>query len=115
MQHFQTAPSVLALPTEALRRICDMLIAATKAPAGVNRDQSDYEYAGLQGVLSLTRTCRLLHEHAADALWESIPSFGVLVYTLPRDIWTCEKLDLGDDEDPEAGLLDLVCPKILPS
>ena len=88
MQHFQTVPSLLTLPAEALRKICDTLI-ATKAPAvHPHRLKSDYGYVGLLTVFSLTRTSRALHEHAADALRETVPSFGILVYTLPRDIWS---------------------------
>ncbi|PIL28765.1 hypothetical protein GSI_08809 [Ganoderma sinense ZZ0214-1] len=108
MQHAQAVPSELALPPEALHRICEILI-ATKTPA-VNRrsyGQPNCYYVGLQTVLSLARTSRALHEHAADTLWNTIPSFGVLVYTLPRDIWSYETLGLGDEEDPEAGPLDI--------
>ncbi|KAI1786374.1 hypothetical protein LXA43DRAFT_1110108 [Ganoderma leucocontextum] len=108
MQDFRTVPSVQALPAEGLRKICEMLI-ATKTPTTVNRDdgESDDDYVGLHAVLSLARTSRVLHEYAANALWETIPSFGILVYTLPQDIWSSEPLGLGDDEDPGAGPLDL--------
>ena len=96
MQHFQIVPSLLALPAEALRTICNMLI-ATKAPAvHPHRLKSDYDYVSLLTVFSLTRTSRALHEHAADALRETVPSFGILVYTLPPDIWSYETLVLGD-------------------
>ncbi|PIL22647.1 hypothetical protein GSI_15339 [Ganoderma sinense ZZ0214-1] len=45
------------------------------------------QFIGLRTVLSLTRTSRALHEHAADALWDTIPGFGILVYSLPREFW----------------------------
>ncbi|KAM5534995.1 hypothetical protein V8D89_011368 [Ganoderma adspersum] len=47
------------------------------------------QFAGLHTILSLTRTSHVLHEHAADALWHTIPGFGLLVYTFPQEIWRC--------------------------
>ncbi|KAI1790172.1 hypothetical protein LXA43DRAFT_1095697 [Ganoderma leucocontextum] len=94
VQQFRKVVTLQGLPPEALRRLCDTLI-GTPAPSTFTQVRSptepDDHYVGLHTVLSLARTSRVLHEHAADALWDTIPAFGILVYTLPRDIWSCAK------------------------
>ncbi len=74
-----------------------MLMATTQPTLGDSDNaKSEYRYVGLQTVLSLARTSHILHEYAADALWDTIPAFGILVYTLPHDIWSCERVGGGN-------------------
>ena len=77
---------IYQLPLEALRKVCDMLM-AMREPQG---DSHEPAYVGLRTVVSLARTSRVLHEPAVDAIWDTIPAFGLLAYTLPQDVWTGE-------------------------
>ncbi|OSC97207.1 hypothetical protein PYCCODRAFT_1472010 [Trametes coccinea BRFM310] len=67
------------LPQEVPQRICKML----------NPTTSDDDLGG-NSLLVLARTSRAFHEHALNAIWETIPNYSVLVYTLPRDAWSEE-------------------------
>ena len=96
MQHIWMVPSVQSLSPETLRRICDILIFSDRPPVNSSnetqvKDRTRSRYAGMQTVVSLARTSRRLHEHAADALWHTIPAFGVLAFTLPQDMWSCTR------------------------
>ena len=54
----------------------------------------------LQTLLSLARTCRDFHEHALNALWHTIPSLALLVYTIPQDAWEPVERTVKSSEDP---------------
>ncbi|KAM5534999.1 hypothetical protein V8D89_011372 [Ganoderma adspersum] len=57
-------------------------------------------YLQLQTLQSLARTCRDFHEHALNALWHTIPSLALLVYTLPQDAWEPVERTVESREDP---------------
>lgn len=92
MQPTQRVPTLQDLPPEALRGICDILMGTETPGAFIQGRSPNDQFAGLHTVLSLTRTSRVLHEHAADAIWDTIPGFGLLVYTLPLELWTCRRV-----------------------
>ncbi|KAI0769992.1 hypothetical protein C8Q74DRAFT_1202082 [Fomes fomentarius] len=85
--------SLECLPAEVLRGVCDLLIQSHKDAEdadnlGLNVGATGPRYyAGLTGVISLARTSRKLHEYAVDAIWNTLPGYGFLVYTLPQDAW----------------------------
>lgn len=87
------------LPAEVLRRVCDLLLLQSHKDAedltldldvGNTGPRYRSKYAGLTGVLSLARTSRKLHEYAVDAIWNTLPGYGFLVYTLPQDAWLAD-------------------------
>ncbi|KAI0349590.1 hypothetical protein OH77DRAFT_1490568 [Trametes cingulata] len=78
--------SLYLLPPEALRMICNILIQP-------DRDQERPQwFLGLNTLLILARTSRVFHEYALNAIWSSIPGYGILLFTLPPDAWTAEEL-----------------------
>ncbi|KAI0754859.1 hypothetical protein C8Q80DRAFT_1141472 [Daedaleopsis nitida] len=83
-----------SLPAEMLQRVCDQLMRLYRGYYDEDDDSdSDSEdppksrYEGLDGIISLTRTSRRLHEHAINALWHTLPGYGFLVFLLPQDAW----------------------------
>ncbi|KAI0770007.1 hypothetical protein C8Q74DRAFT_866049 [Fomes fomentarius] len=65
-----------------------LVISSISTPDPYDFADSEYRHS----LLSLTVTCRALSEPALNRLWEKLPSFAPLVYTLPRDLWTLERL-----------------------
>ena len=80
-----------ALPPEVLRDICQRLFQDPPEDNGLEWPNSKKTYVGLRAVLALTRTSRVVHEHALNVLWDTLPGYGCLVFTLPSDAWTMEK------------------------
>lgn len=72
------------LPQEALTIICDFLLPPDRA------EDYGYTYTGLATLLALASTSRLFHEHALNTVWNTLPGYSLLVYTLPRDAWTAK-------------------------
>ncbi|PIL22650.1 hypothetical protein GSI_15342 [Ganoderma sinense ZZ0214-1] len=77
------------LPPEVLRIICDLLFRDPPEQIGQGWPYKQ-SYVGLTAILALTRTSRILHEHALNVLWDTLPGYGCLVFTLPSDAWTIE-------------------------
>ncbi|RDX46746.1 hypothetical protein OH76DRAFT_1406586 [Lentinus brumalis] len=44
-----------------------------------------------RSLINLATTCRALSEHASSQIWSTIPSFGTLAYTLPREVWVLKE------------------------
>ncbi|OJT09910.1 hypothetical protein TRAPUB_13653 [Trametes pubescens] len=72
------------LPPEALTMICSLLLPPDRA------EDYGYTYTGLAALLALAATSRLFHEHALNVIWNTLPGYSMLVYTLPRDAWTAK-------------------------
>ncbi|KAI1790177.1 hypothetical protein LXA43DRAFT_922446 [Ganoderma leucocontextum] len=71
-------------PHEILSDVCEcLMVPDTDGPP-------EAQYLGFQTIPSLARTCRDFHDHALNALWHTIPSVALLVYTLPQDAWEAE-------------------------
>lgn len=70
------------LPQEALAIICDFLLPPDRG------EDYGYTYTGLTTLLALASTSRLFHEHALNTVWNTLPCYSLLIYTLPRDAWT---------------------------
>ncbi|TFK89000.1 hypothetical protein K466DRAFT_46256 [Polyporus arcularius HHB13444] len=49
-----------------------------------------------ESLINLAATCRRLSEHALSQIWSTIPSFGTLAYTLPRELWVQEVVKESD-------------------
>ena len=78
------------LPPEVLRSVCERLLREPPGDNGQAWPNRKKTYVSLSAVLALTRTSRVLHEHAIDVLWDSVPGYGCLVFTLPSDAWSTE-------------------------
>ncbi|PIL30709.1 hypothetical protein GSI_06877 [Ganoderma sinense ZZ0214-1] len=98
------------LPIELVRRISDHLVGIKKwetdAPlpkwmnaeyARPSRDR-EMDFIGLRTLPSLATTSHFFLEPALDALWYTLPNYGILVYLLPRDAWTVDSVA---DEPPD--------------
>ncbi|KAI1790175.1 hypothetical protein LXA43DRAFT_1017743 [Ganoderma leucocontextum] len=79
------------IPPEVLRNICARLLREPPENNGQKWPNRKERYVGLSAVLALTRTSRTFHEHAINALWDTLPGYGCLVFTLPPDAWTIEE------------------------
>ncbi|KAH9856790.1 hypothetical protein C2E23DRAFT_749878 [Lenzites betulinus] len=75
------------LPPETLGIICDTLF---------TDDQPSGFRPGLDALLFLARTSRAFHDHALNTIWEYLPGYAPLVYTLPKDAWTAEVIEAED-------------------
>lgn len=74
-----------SLPRETLAIICDILL----QPVTLTSNHG-YTYDSQADLVALSTTSRLLHEHAINAIWNTLPDFSMLIYTLPGDSWTAE-------------------------
>ncbi|TBU31481.1 hypothetical protein BD311DRAFT_120319 [Dichomitus squalens] len=80
---------ICSLPPELLRLIGDALLGIQEWTADENIDS-----IGLRTLPVLARMAHFLCKPALDALWDTLPDFGVLVYLLPRDAWDMETVDV---------------------
>ncbi|KAI1784279.1 hypothetical protein LXA43DRAFT_930294, partial [Ganoderma leucocontextum] len=98
-----TSP-VHRLPLELVRRIGDQLVgikqwaADTPPPAQTTQFAPPartqvVDFIGLRTLPSLATASRFFLEPALDALWDTLPDYGILVYLLPRDAWAVETVD----------------------
>ncbi|KAI9058490.1 hypothetical protein FKP32DRAFT_1742248, partial [Trametes sanguinea] len=85
------------LPPEVLRNICKQLYPTTSQDDG----------KGGNTLLILARTSRAFHEHALNAIWETIPDYGPLVYTLPGDAWAVGESPPEDKSGRRSPLLSI--------
>lgn len=82
-RHFCIEMSALhRLPRDALEMICDFLLQRKLVSA--------HKEKGFASLLALATTSRFFHEHALNAIWNTLPGYSMLLYTLPRDAWTAE-------------------------
>ncbi|KAI0756140.1 hypothetical protein C8Q80DRAFT_1126851 [Daedaleopsis nitida] len=79
--------NIHSLPPDALCLICDCL----------HQDQDR------QSLTSLATTSRVLSRHALARLWQNIPCFAVLAYTLPEDTRTEERVQIEGGAAPGWG------------
>ena len=84
------SPSIFSLPPELLRKVGDALIGIQEWTADQRID-----YIGFRTLPVLARTSQFLREPALDALWDTLPNYGFLVYALPQDAW---EVDIVDDK-----------------
>ena len=87
-----TAPGspLCSLPPELLRKVGDALISIREWTTDQRVD-----YIGFRTLPVLARTSQFLREPALDALWDTLPNYGFLVYALPQDAW---EVDIVDDK-----------------
>ena len=75
--HSNGMRSLVSLPPNILDEICSHLVA----------DASwGWQQKGAPGLVALSVTCKLLSEHALNALWGTLPSLIPLLCTLPSDL-----------------------------
>ncbi|RPD62500.1 hypothetical protein L226DRAFT_610953 [Lentinus tigrinus ALCF2SS1-7] len=96
------ASGLLSLPAEVLRRICSDLMNLIDGDDDLFTRRS---YAGLNTVLALARTAKGLHECAIDAIWHTLPGYGFLLFTVPRDAWVETKVQTRWEERIEVKLI----------
>ncbi|TBU45635.1 hypothetical protein BD309DRAFT_1079224 [Dichomitus squalens] len=80
---------ICSLPPGLLRLLGDALLGIQEWTADEKIDS-----IGLRTLPVLARTAHFLCEPALDALWDTLPDFGVSVYLLPRDAWDMETVDV---------------------
>ena len=98
------------LPPELIRRIADQLIgikewvAISKEPdtPPLQTGYCDFalptrnvDFIGLRTLPSFATASRFFLEPALDALWDTLPDHGILVYVLPKDAWVVDVIDDG--------------------
>ncbi|KAI1790422.1 hypothetical protein LXA43DRAFT_1182464 [Ganoderma leucocontextum] len=106
---------VQRLPPELVRRIADQLVGIRE---WVTLSKPEYpdtpppewtreycappvrriDYIGLRTLPSLATASHFFLEPTLDALWDTLPDYGILVYLLPRDAWAVDIVD--ELEDP---------------
>ncbi|KAM5542204.1 hypothetical protein V8D89_004077 [Ganoderma adspersum] len=95
------------LPPELIRRISDQLV-GIKEWVTISKESDTppletvyyfapptrkVDFIGLRTLPSLARASRFFLEPALDALWDTLPDYGILVYLLPRDAWAVDVID----------------------
>lgn len=105
-----TLHSLQYLPSELIYRIADELVGIKKWETDEPMPKWTNEYApptrkmdfiGLRTLPSLATTSHRFLEPALDALWGTLPSYGVLVHILPRDTWKVRTVHDPDEIPPE--------------
>ncbi|PIL29896.1 hypothetical protein GSI_07806 [Ganoderma sinense ZZ0214-1] len=99
---------VQRLPPELVRRIADQLVgikewvtisreAETPPPETPGycprRPARKVDFIGLRTLPSLATTSRFFLEPALDALWDTLPDYGILVHLLPKDALAVDVMD----------------------
>ena len=107
---------VQRLPPELIRRIGDQLvgikewvtISQESLPDALSPSLNVPEYfvrpparkidfIGLRTMPSLATASRFFLEATLDALWDTLPDYGILVYLLPKDAWAVDEVVEGLD------------------
>ena len=94
------------LPPELIRRIADQLIGIKEwaivfkepeTPSGETSGNAEpasparrVNFIGLRTLPSLARTSRFFLGPVLDALWDTLPDYGILVRLLPKDAWAAD-------------------------
>ena len=73
------------------------------------------DFIGLRTLPSLATTSHFILEPALDALWDTLPNYGILVYLLRRDAWAVtsglpnEPDDMPDEVKDSHPVQNVVC------
>ncbi|OJT09908.1 hypothetical protein TRAPUB_13651 [Trametes pubescens] len=92
------------LPREALQMICDSLLQPEPVLA--------HKSKGFATLLAVAITSRFFHEHALNAIWNTLPGYSMLLYTLPRDAWIAEVKPLGQQDLTSITELSMIRPLV---
>ena len=117
--------SVQHLPLELVRRITCHFIGIKKwetdepLPKWTNDSYAPpirkMDFIGLRTLPSLATTSHFFLEPALDALWDTLPNYGILVYLLRRDAWAVtsglpnEPDDMPDEVKDSHPVQNVVC------